>query len=240
MAGFESPPMRAVFKFFLPLMGILSLSIMLWGNDKKAWAILPTLVIILYATAADLRMKGEHIYYRYFLSWKKLPKDISDVRCTLLPALGYIRFKHFFPPFGLLFFIVEYDWGIFIPFQRTTTMQYMISHLRLPQNEANHLINNDIKADQINSKTRILRVLYPLAGLIAGILMPVPWQPNFATPMKSDLISLYLRIEQNSTFLFIYSAVLVVLIIRNKFHPFINFVLAFSLGAVVANLAHIH
>ncbi|QOY91459.1 hypothetical protein [Paludibaculum fermentans] len=93
MAANETLSMRALFKFLLPLMGICMTSVLLFGNEQKAWAVFPAVLIALYLSAADIRLEGEHRYYRHFVSWGKLPDDVVDVRCSLLPALGYVRFR---------------------------------------------------------------------------------------------------------------------------------------------------
>lgn len=231
--------MRTLFKFILPLMGIFMTSVLLWGNDQKIWAVFPVLLIALYLGAADIRTEGKHIYYRYFFSWKKLPDDISDVRCTLLPALGYMRFRHFLPPLGLLFFIVERGSGKFVPFRRTASMQSMLSPSHLGQNELNSRIDNDVKADKVKKKARLSRVLYPVAGLLAGMLIPVPWQ-HWTPPVNQSFLWHFMLIQQHPAVLFFYAGVLVVLTFRNRFHGPASLGLGFLIGTIVAHLAHLH
>lgn len=121
----ESVSMRMLFKYMLPMMCFLGTSVLLWGDEHVMWSVFPFLLIALYISAAEIRINGKQIYYRRFISWKKLPDDVADVRCSVFPALGYVRFRHFLPPLGLLFFIVERGSDRFIPFRRTALMQRM-------------------------------------------------------------------------------------------------------------------
>jgi hypothetical protein len=230
--------MRMLFKFTLPIMGIFMTFALAWGNNQKAWIVFPVLLFTLYLSAAEIRMEGKHIYYRYFFSWRILPDDILDARCTLLPAIGYIRFRHFFPPFGLLLFIVERDSGTFIPFRRTAFMQTMLSVPHSLQNEVNPRIDNDVNVGKVTRKDRLSRVFYLVAGMLAGILIPVPWQ--YWTPhANQSLLSHFLQIQLYPAVLCFYAGVLAVLIIRNRFHDFANFGLAFVIGTIVAYLARV-
>ena len=230
--------MRTLFKFTLPMMGIFMTSVLSWGNNQKTWIVFPVLLIVLYLGAAEIRMEGKHIYYRYFFSWRILPDDILDARCTLLPALGYIRFRHFFPPFGLLFYIVERGSGRFIPFRRTAFMQRMLSFSHSQQNEVNPRIENDVKAGKVTRKARLAIVLYPVAGMLTGMLIPVPWQ-HWTPHANQSLLLHILQIQQHPAVLCFYAGVLAVLIIRNRSHAFANFGLAFVIGTIVVHLAHV-
>jgi len=240
MATSESLSMRALFKFILPLMGIFMTSALLWGNDQKAWAVFPTILIALYLSAADIRVEGKHLYYRHFFSWRRLPDDVADVRCSFFPALGYVRFRHFLPPLGLLFFIVERGSDRFIPFRRTAFMQSMLSPLR--PGEVNLRIDRDVEdveVDKESRKARLARTLYPAVGLLAGMLIPVPWQ-HWTSPVDQSLFSRFLQIQQYPAVLCFYVVVLVVLTIRKRFHRPATFGLAFLIGTIVAHLAHAH
>jgi hypothetical protein len=238
MAVTESLSMRTLFKFILPSMGGFMTLVLLWGNNQKVWAVLPTLLIATYLGAADIRMEGKHIYYRHFFSWQKLPHDVSDVRCSLLPALGYIRFRHFSPPFGILFFIVERGSERFVPFRRTALMQSMVSPSHLRKVELNLPIDTDPETDKANRKALFAQAFFPAAGILAGVLVPVPWQ-HWTSPVNQTLLSRFLQIQHNPAVLGLYVVVLVALTIRNRSHGATSFGLAFLIGTIVAHLAHV-
>jgi hypothetical protein len=234
MATSEALSMRMLFKFIMPSIGIFMISVLLWGNDQKVWAVFPAILIALYLGAADIRMNGKHLYYRYFFSWKRLPNDIADVRCSVFPALGYVRFRHFVPPLGLLFFIVERDSDRFIPFRRTAFMNSMLSQLR--QSKVDLRIDRVV---QVDKKNYLARTLYAVAGLLAGMLTPVPWQ-HWTLPKNHSLLSRFLQIQQCPEVLCLYAIALIVLAIRNRFRGLIVFGLAFLIGTIAAYLAHVH
>lgn len=237
MAMSESLSMRTMFKFILPLMGIFMTSVLLWGNDQKVWAVFPAVLIALYLGAADIRIEGKHLYYRHFFSWKRLPDDIADVRCSVFPTLGYVRFRHFLPPLGLLFFIVERGSDRFIPFRRTAFMQRMLSPSQ--HSEVRLRIDRDVEGDKENRKSRLAKTLYSAAGLLTGMLTPVPWQ-HWTLPENHRLLSRFLQIQQHPAVLCLYAITLIVLTIRNNFRRLITFGLAFLIGTIVAYLAHVH
>ncbi len=236
MASSESISMRALFKFILPLMGLLGTSVLLWGDEHKVWSVFPFLLIVLYVSAAEIRMDGKQVYYRRFISWRKLPDDVSDVRCSLFPALGYIKFRHFLSPFGVLFFIAERGYGRFIPFRRTAFMLAMLSPSN-PQQSKNDNETEKAEDDQTR-KSGLLRVLVLIAGMIVGILIPVPWQ-HMVTPANNGLLSRFLDVQQHPAVLSFYVGLLILLIIWNKFHNFVNFGLAFIVGSILAHLGHL-
>jgi hypothetical protein len=231
--------MRTIFKFVLPLMCTFMVMGLLWGNDRKSWAVLPILLILLYLGAAELRVEGKHILYRRFFSWKELPDDVSDMRCTILPALGYVRFRRFMPPLGVLFFIVERDSGRFVPFQRTASMQRMLSAPHLRQDGVTPPLDNHIKEGKANGKSRLVWVLSSTAGLVAGILIPVPWQ-RWASTMDGSPLSRFLLIQQHPAILCLYALLLVALVIQDRFRSPASFGLAFVIGTVVSHLSHVH
>jgi hypothetical protein len=239
MTSNESPSMRALFKFTLPLMGLFMTFVLLWGDNRRAWIVLPLLLISLYITAADMRMEGQHIYYRFFFSWRKLPGDIADARCTLLPALGYVKFRHFFPPFGLLFFIVERGTGRFIPFRRTTFMQTMLSVSPSRDNESLVNTKSNISEAQETKKTSFSRVLFPVVGILIGMLVPVPWQ-HWSTSGGQGIISRLVHFQLHPAILGSYAVVLAVLLSRNRSQHFANCGVGFVIGSIVAHLIHLH
>lgn len=238
MTSRESPSMRVLFKFTLPLMGLFMIFALLWGDNRRGWVVLPLLLIALYLTAADIRVEGQRIYYRFFSSWRKLPDDVSDARCSLLPALGYVRFRHFFPPFGLLFFIVERGTGRFIPFRRTTLMQTMLS---VSPSRDNRAINFDRDAYevQVTKKGSFSRVLFPILGILIGVLIPVPWQ-HWSALGDQSLLSRFVQFQLHPAILGSYAVLLAVLIVRNRSHHFANCGVAFVIGSIVAHLVHLH
>jgi hypothetical protein len=230
--------MRVLFKFTLPLMGLFMTFALLWGDNRRAWVILPLLLIALYITAADMRMEGPNIYYRYFFSWRKLPGDISDARCTLLPALGYVKFRHFCPPFGLLFFIVERGTGKFIPFRRTNFMQEMLSASPARGNESPANTKSNLGEAQQTKKASVSRVLFPVVGILVGMLVPVPWQ-HWSTSGDQGIISRLVQFQLHPAILAVYALVLAVLIFRNRSQHFANCGVGFVIGSIVAHLVHL-
>lgn len=238
MVPTESLSMRAIFKVALPLMGIFMTSVLLVGNQQKAWAILPGIFIALYISAAEIRLKERQFYYRHFISWRRLPDDIADARCSILPALGYIRFRHFSPPFGILFFIVERGSGRFIPFQRTALMQRMLS--ALPMDKVRLPTSYPLKAARGSIGSDLLApTLYPIAGLAFGMIVPMPWQ-NWTAPTGHDLLARILQLQQNSVILSLYVVVLAMLAIYHRRHGPASFAITFLIGTIVAHLARIH
>jgi hypothetical protein len=229
--------MRTLFKFILPLMGLFIVSVLLWGNEQKTWSVCPVLLIVLYMSSADIRIDGKQIYYRHFVSWKKLPDDIADIRCSLFPALGYIRFRHFLPPFGLLVFIVERGSGRFIPFHRTAFMTTMLSRSNPQQNEMS--AKSEEEENEATRSGRLTSVLLPVMGILIGILIPVPWQ-HWTAPVDKGLLSRFLQFQQYPAVMSCYAGVLVLLILWNRFRSFVNFGLAFLIGTIIAHLGHLH
>lgn len=235
----ESPSMRTLFKFTLPLMGLFMTFALLWGDNRRAWVVLPLLLIALYITAADMRMEGQDIYYRFFFSWRKLPGDISDARCSLFPALGYVKFRHFFPPFGLLFFIVERGTGRFIPLRRTTFMQEMLSASPSRNSESLADSKSNVSEAQQTKKPSLSRVLFPAVGILVGMLVPVPWQ-HWSTLGDQGIISRLVQFQLHPAILGVYAVVLAVLIFRNRSQHFANCGVGFVIGSIVAHLVHLH
>lgn len=237
MATSQSLSMRTLYKFILPLMGIFMVSTLLWGNHKKAWAVFPLILIALYLSAAELRIEGKHIYYRHFFLWKRLPNDVADVRCSIFPALGYVRFRHFYPPLGLLFYVVERDSRKFIPFRRTASMESML--VSIPQIEINL---HDDSIDQIGAGGNIsgnADVVYVAFGVLAGVLVPVPWQ-HFIVPTNHSFIARVLQVQLCNVSLCFDFAILVVFIYLNRSRRLAVFGLSFLLGTIVARLCDIH
>lgn len=230
--------MRTLFKFVLPTMAAFMITMLSWGNDQRMWIVIPTILILLYLSAAELRIEGNHTFYRRFLAWRELPQDITDVRCSLLPALGYIRFRRFMPPFGVLIFIVERGYGRFVPFRRMATMQSMLSAIQLRPDGVDSQFDN-FKSEEMDHKSRVIWVLSSIAGLIAGIAIPVPWQ-QWVISANQSIISRLLQIQLHPVILSLYAIVLVGLIIQDRFRSAASFGLAFLIGTVIAHLAHVH
>jgi hypothetical protein len=220
-------------------MGLFMTFALLWGDNRRAWVVLPLLLITLYLTAADIRVEGQHFYYRFFFSWRKLPSDVSDARCTLLPALGYVKFRHFFPPFGLLFFIVERGTGSFIPFRRTSFMQAMLSVSPSRDNQAVVNVDSEVSEVKVTKKRSLSRVLFPAVGILIGMLIPVPWQ-HWSTPGDQSNLSQFVQFQLHPAILGPYAVVLAVFIIRNRSHHFANCGIGFVIGSIVAHLVHLH
>lgn len=82
---------------------------------------------------------------------------------------------------------------------------------------------------------RFTTVLSPVAGLLAGVLIRVPWQ-SWAVPMNDSLLSRYVRMQQHPAALCLYSVALVALTMGNRRRPAVSFALTFLLGTVVARL----
>ncbi len=239
MAVNGSTSMRSVFKFMMPAMGTFMVIVLLYGNPIKIWAIVPVLLIALYFTAAELRVEGKHIYYRRAFSWRKLPDDITDAHCSLFPVLGCIKFRHFVPPWGRLYYIVEFDEGTFIPFRKTAFMQTMLSPPYMRQETIKPRPDENDSAEKMNERTRLTWVLSSIAGLMVGILIPVPWQHE--TPFViSDTFTRFLLIQRNYIFLVLCAAILIGLIIRFRARGFASVWLAFLIGIIVSHLAHMH
>lgn len=238
MASHESPSMRAIFKFILPLMGLFMAFALLWGDNRRGWVVLPLLLIALYITAADMRIEGQHIYYRCFFSWRKVPCDVCDARCSLLPALGYVKFRHFFPPFGLLFFIVERGTGRFIPFRRTAFMQRMLSVS--PSRDSEAVVNgdSDVSGGPETKKASLSRVLFPVVGILVGMLIPVPWQ-HWSNPGDHGIITRLVQFQLLPAVLGSYAVILVILLIINRSHRFANCGVGFVVGSIVAHLVRL-
>jgi hypothetical protein len=240
MTPTASPTMRTIFKFALPLMGTFLVAGLLWGNDKKSWAILPGLLILVYLSAAELRVEGQHISYRRLFSWKKLPDDVSDMRCTPLPALGYVAFRRFMPPLGVLFFIVERESGRFVPFQRTASMLHALSAIRLRQGIITPSFDDQAKEGKGKGRHRPVWAVFSTLSLFLGIVIPVPWQSWTSTMAQHGFISRLLLIQLNPLMLCLYMLALVTFIIRDRFGSPASIGLAFLIGTIVSHLYHLH
>lgn len=123
MATSGSLSNRDIFKVAIPILGTFVTILFIPGTEDMTFLLFPIFLIALYAGAAELRDDGKRITFRRIWGWKRLPSDIVVARCTLLPALGYVRFTHFMPPFGVLLFVAERDYGGFVPFRKIIMTQ---------------------------------------------------------------------------------------------------------------------
>jgi hypothetical protein len=70
-----------------------------------------TLPLVLWGvfclTTVQVRAGREALEYRRFLKWRRVPYTVLRAcKRSLLPALGYVRFGAFIPPWGKLYFVI--------------------------------------------------------------------------------------------------------------------------------------
>ena len=236
MPGDRPLSARTVFKFVIPPVGTFSLIVLCYGNPQKLWAVLPATVVALYLTAADLRIENARVWYRRFLSWKDLPPDVAGARCLPLPALGYIRFRHYLPPFGLLFYIVEREEGPFMPFSRTKLMETIVSsqggEIHAPVAQPPGLFEALLGDD----RARLRWILIAVASTLAGVFVP---EQHLAVPRWTGVLKAYwdvLQLLNRPAPLVAYAAFLAWFLIRKRLQSIVSAWAAFLLGGIVAHL----
>jgi hypothetical protein len=227
---------RAVFKFIIPAFGTFSLIVLCYGDPQKGWAVFPATVIALYLSAADLRIEDARVRYRRFLSWKDLPPDVAGARCLPLPPLGYIRFRHYLPSFGVLFYIVEREEGDFVPLSRTKLMKAIVSSQGGEIDAPAAHPPDRLGALPGDDRVRLRWILIAIASMLAGVFVPdlSPAVPRWTGVLKAywDVLQLLNRPVPQVA----YAAFLAWFLIRKRLQGIVSAVVACLLGGIVAHL----
>jgi len=216
-----------LFKFVMPAFGIFMMVLLSTSTGPRLWLIFPSALVVFYSTAADLRISNRLLSYRRFIALKRIPNDIIDVRWSLFPGLAYIKFTHFLPPWGRLYYVVEEKGAWRSPFGRSRFMESLVTGQHI--HPADLIYDNTPKA----RKFQIRWIFVSAASAVAGALAPV-LEPNWS-PSSSSVYFLW-RITHEPIALICWFALAAFVLIQEKAQGLSGVVLGFILGGTFAAL----
>jgi len=116
-SGFQTDSDKVfVVKLWLPLILLIGMGAMLRGTHHALVLALP---VVLWASfnlsAAQVRVDDQHLRYRRFLRWKRIPyEEIRECKVAWAPSMGCIKLRRFVPPWGKIYFVLEgpFEWAI--------------------------------------------------------------------------------------------------------------------------------
>jgi hypothetical protein len=235
--------MRLLFKFMMPICGIFLIAVLCYGSPKPwivvPFALIPFALISVYLSAAELQIQNHRARYRRFLTWKELPKDVTGAVCLPLPALGCIRFGHYLPPLGLLFYIVEREEGPFRPFDRTALMQAIVSsrggEVHTPPARREGLL----EGLQGGGEVRLKWILIGIGSMVAGALMPEPHQPEPSWTGAPGVLWDVIQVLNQPVGFAVYALLLIWFLIRTRLRGIASVAAALLLGSLMGHLVRL-
>jgi hypothetical protein len=220
-----------LFKFVMPAFGIFMMVLLSTSTGPRLWLIFPSALVVFYSSAADLKISNKLLSYRRFIAFKRMPSDITDARWSLFPGLAYIKFRHFLPPWGRLYYVVEEKGAWRSPFGRSRFMESLVTGEYIKSEESSH--NNALH------KMRRFQIRWVFISAICmgvGALMPV-FEPHWA-PSSSPVYYVW-KITHEPIALICWFALAAFFLIREKAQGLSGVVLGFIMGGTLAALLRI-
>ena len=107
----SSPSNVFLMKFWAPLLLIVGM-IGVFGDHLLSGSMLlslPLLILALFQLSlAQMELRNNVLRYRRLVRWHTIPRDEIAASGVVWPGfMGYVRFHRYFPPFGLLYFVLD-------------------------------------------------------------------------------------------------------------------------------------
>lgn len=228
---------RTLFKFLLPTLGTVGVFASFFDKLPLTWIAIPLPLIVFYLSAAQIRVMNEKVIYRRFFAWKELPFEVIDARWSLFPGMGYIKFGHFLPPWGKLYYIVEEE-GRFDLFGRTDLMQTIFSFASeggVDKSIVHHAGTDSIKT---NKHIEMKSILFAMGGLLAGVLISYLSRNSGIPELRGSLsfVSQLLIASNKPQIHVILAAILTWDLVQTRHQNADNVILGFLLGCILTRL----
>ncbi len=247
--GSTSKPYTAfVTKIWMPLLATFGLAMVFRGSTaSQMLPLFPiAFVIPLYLTAAQIRTNGNSVQYRRLFRWKNLPYDqVVDAKWSLIPPLAYLKLKHFLPPWGKLYYLVEEENRFNFWRRRTAFMQAILNrsdHGKTETQQHGQNASNPEGPDKFSAGWVIGSACAAVLGVVV-VLVQHPVRPSqVASPTLPGPLQILLHLVayiNQPLWLFIFALAAIVFVVRRRFQGVESLVGSFLIAGIAAQLVRV-